>query len=98
MTEMLDLPARVHEKIIRQVVPNVSDEILDEIVFNYLFTNPLCYEFWWDVISKSNLVVSKKDIDNLYVRVAERVLNSSDLIREALLKVLLFVVGMILRI
>ena len=89
MTEMLDLSARVHEKIIRQVVPKVSDEILDEIVFNYLFTNPLRYEFWWDVISKSNLVVSKKDIDNLYVRVAERVPK---------LKVLLFVVGMILRI
>ncbi len=80
MAEMICLSARVHETIIRQAVPNETDEEVSDITHNSPTANPLYYPEWWSE-SRSMMMNGENNIDPDYERVARRVINSSDPIR-----------------
>ena len=82
MTEMLRLSAKVHEKIIRQAVPDVTDEELNNIIHKYSFVNPIYYPEWWS--EKRFVSVSDNNIDTDYEKLAMKSINSSDPIRLAI--------------
>ena len=66
MTEMLRLSAEVHEKIIRQIVPEATDEQVDFVVYNYPQINSFYYPHWWDGLRESFVT----EIDKVYEGVA----------------------------
>ena len=70
MTEMLRLSAEVHEKIIRQIVPEATDEQVDFVVCNYPQINPFYYPHWWDGIREEFGSENSDEIDKVYERVA----------------------------
>ncbi len=70
MTEMLRLSAEVHEKIIRQILPEATDEQVDFVVYNYPQINPFYYPHWWDGIREEFGSENSDEIDKLYERVA----------------------------
>ena len=82
MTEMLRLSAKVHEKIIRQAVPDVTDEELNNIIHKYSCVDPIYYPEWWS--EKRFVSVSDNNIDTDYEKLAMRAINSSDPIRLAI--------------
>ncbi len=75
MTEMLRLSAEVHEKIIRQILPEATDEQVDFIVYNYPQINPFYYPHWWDGIRESFVTESGDEIDEVYELVAREAIN-----------------------
>ena len=87
MTEMLRLSTEVHDKIIRQAVPDVTDEEVDEIIHNYPTANPFYYPEWWDE-RRSMVMNGENNIDLDYERLVMRAINSSDLIRLVVLETL----------
>ncbi len=82
MTEMLRLSAEIHSKIIRQAVPDVTNEELDDITHKYPFVNPIYYPEWW--IVKRFVTTNKNTVDADYEKLAIRAINSSDPIRLAI--------------
>ncbi len=70
MTEMLRLSAEVHEKLIRQIVPEATDEQVDFVVCNYPQINPFYYPHWWDGIREEFGSENSDEIDKVYERVA----------------------------
>jgi hypothetical protein len=69
MTEMLRLSTEVHSKIIRQAVPDVTDEELGDIIYKYSFVNPIYYPEWWSE-KRFMSVNNKNNIDKDYERLA----------------------------
>ncbi len=69
---MLRLSTEVHEKIIRQIVPEVTDEQVDFVVYNYPQISPFYYPHWWNSIREENI----DEIDKVYERVAKLAINS----------------------
>ena len=76
MTEMLRLSAEVHEKIIRQIVPEATDEQVDFVVHNYPQISPFYYPHWWDGIREEFGSENIDEIDKVYERVARLATNS----------------------
>ena len=89
---MLCLSIRASEAIVRQIFPNVTDEVLDVITDEVLLCgdtypgtgrlNPLHYPDQWEVMRENFENISVETIDQMYVNVVERELNSSNPIRE----------------
>ena len=69
MTDMLRLSVEVHSKIIRQAVPDVTNEELDDIIYKYSFVNPIYYPEWWSE-KRFMSVNNKNNIDKDYERLA----------------------------
>ncbi len=70
MAEMLRLSAEVHEKIIRQIVPEATDEQVDFVVCNYPQINPFYYPDWWHGLRESSTTKNSDEIDKVYERIA----------------------------
>jgi hypothetical protein len=85
MTDMLRLSTEVHSKIIRQAVPDVTNEELDDIIYKYSFVNPIYYPEWWSE-KRFMSVNNKNNIDMNYERLAMRAINSSDPIRLVIIE------------
>ncbi len=81
---MLRLSTDVHEKIIRQAVPDLAEEEVDATT-NSPTTNPFYYPEWWDE-NRSMMMNGENDIDSDYERLATRVINSLDPIRLVVLE------------
>ena len=79
---MLRLSAEIHSKIIRQAVPDVTNEELDDITHKYPFVNPIYYPEWW--IVKRFVTTNKNTVDADYEKLAIKAINSSDPIRLAI--------------
>ncbi len=84
MTEMLKLSTKVHEKIIRYSLPNVTDEKVSEITHNHPTVNPLYYPEWWDE-NRSMTVGDWRDLDSEYEEIATKVIKSLDPIKLAII-------------
>ena len=82
---MLRLSAEVHDKIIRQAVPDVTDKEVDEIIYNYPTANPFYYPEWWNQ-RRFLTTDGERDIDLDYERLATRAINSSDPIRLVIIE------------
>ena len=76
MTEMLELSAEVHEKIVRQIVPEATDEQVDFVVREYPEISPFYYPHWWDGIREEHGSDNMDEIDKVYKRVARLANNS----------------------
>ncbi len=70
MTEMLKLSEEVHEKIIRQILPEATDKQVDFVVCNYPQISPFYYPHWWDCIREEFGSEDIDEIDKVYERVA----------------------------
>ena len=93
MAEMLCLSARVHEAIVRQIFPNITDEVVDIIMGGvtdisypcYGRLNPLYYANWWEFMRENFEDIPAETIDQMYVNVVEKVLNSTNPLREVVI-------------
>ncbi len=82
---MLRLSTEVHNKIIRQAVPDITDEEVDKIIHNHPIANPFHYPEWWDE-KRSVMMSGENNIDTEYERLAMRAINSSDPIRLVIIE------------
>ena len=67
MTNMLRLSEEVHESIVRQILPEATDEQVDFVVYKYPEINPLRYSRWRDGLKKSFPMKNDDEIDNVYI-------------------------------
>ena len=70
--EMLKLSEEVHEKIIRQIFPEATEEQVSFVVCNYSQINPFYYPHWRDCFREENT----EGIDEVYETVAKMAISN----------------------
>ncbi len=64
---MLEYSVRAYEKLIKQAVPDATEEEIDHIVYTYTIANPLHYPNFWDAAKDYNPNLSGEIIDQIFM-------------------------------
>ena len=86
---MLEYSVHVYEKFIKHAVPDVTEEEIDQIVYNYPIDNPLHYPDFWDTAKKYHPNLSKERIDQIFMLAVKEVLRNENPIDMAVLSLLI---------
>ncbi len=76
-----------HEKLIRQAVPDVTDDEIDQVVFHYEKYNPLYSQRLTDVAKRNTRNFSKHhtNFNKIYIESAKKIINAENPTDEIIL-------------